>query len=67
MRKELPRPKSHFMKVKCQDCGNEQPVFNKSQTLVTCLVCGATLSKPDGGLTNIKGEIIGTLDSEKSI
>jgi ribosomal protein S27E len=42
-------------------------VFDKSQTLVTCLVCGATLSKPDGGLTNIKGEFIGLLDSEKTI
>jgi small subunit ribosomal protein S27e len=64
MHKELRRPRSRFLKVKCQDCGNEQPVFNKSQTLVTCLVCGASLSKPDGGKAEIKGEVLGVLDKE---
>lgn len=59
----LPKPKSKFLKVKCQDCGNEQTVYNKCQTLVTCLVCGATLSKPTGGSADIKGEIIAILDS----
>jgi len=63
MSKELPKPKSRFIKVKCHDCGNEQPIFNKSQIVVTCLVCGASLSKPTGGKTEIKGEILGILDS----
>ena len=65
MKKEFPpKTKSHFLKVKCRDCGNEQPVFNKSQTVVTCLVCGASLLKPTGGLTEIKGEQLEVLDSE---
>ncbi len=63
MKNELPVTKTRFLKVKCLDCGNEQAVFNKCQTLVTCLVCGASLSKPTGGKTEIKGEIIGRLDN----
>ena len=64
MRKELPRPKSRFLKVKCQDCGNEQALYNKGQNIITCLVCGASLSKPTGGKAEIKGEVIGVLDNE---
>jgi small subunit ribosomal protein S27e len=63
MRREIPpKSESHFVKVKCFDCGNEQPVFNKCQTVVTCLVCGSSLSKPTGGIAEIKGEKLETLD-----
>jgi small subunit ribosomal protein S27e len=65
MRKELYKPNSRFLKVKCQDCGNEQSVFNKCQQVVTCLVCGASLSKPTGGKAEIKGEILGVMDTEQ--
>lgn len=50
-----------FVKVKCQDCSNEQIIFNKAATMVTCQVCGATLSTPSGGKAQIKGEIVGVL------
>lgn len=56
--------KSIYLRIKCKDCGNEQPVFNKCQTVVTCLVCGASLSKPSGGCAEIKGEKLGVLDRE---
>lgn len=65
MKKEFPpRIQSRYIKLKCQDCGNEQPVFNKCQTIVTCLVCGASLSKPGGGIAEIKGDKLEVLDSE---
>lgn len=38
-------PKSKFLKVKCEDCGSEQTVFNKPAMEVNCLVCGKTLMK----------------------
>ena len=60
----LPETKSQYLKVKCRDCGNEQPVFSKCQTVVTCLVCGASLSKPTGGNAEIKGEVFNILDNE---
>jgi len=56
--------RSRYLKVKCLDCGNEQPVFNKCTTVVTCLVCGASLSKQTGGKAEIKGEILGVLDNK---
>lgn len=40
---KIPSPKSKFINVKCQDCGNEQITFNKPATHVKCNVCGATL------------------------
>ncbi len=64
MQNELPKSKSRFLKIKCQDCGNEQPVFNKCQSVVTCLVCGASLSKPTGGKAEIKGAFLSVLDNK---
>ena len=52
-------PRSKFLKVKCRDCGNEQAVFDRAATAVTCLVCGAALAEPSGGLATIKGEVLG--------
>ena len=56
------RESGRFVKIKCQDCSNEQIVFNKAATVVTCQVCGATLSTPSGGKAQIKGEVIGVLE-----
>ncbi|MFA6710880.1 MAG: 30S ribosomal protein S27e [Candidatus Methanomethylophilaceae archaeon] len=47
-----------FIKIKCADCGNEQITFRKAATPVTCHVCGATLVKPQGGVGEIKGEVL---------
>ncbi len=55
-------PISKFIKIKCQDCGNEQIVFNKPATAIECLVCGKTLIKPKGGFGDIKGEILEELE-----
>ncbi|MCX6815993.1 MAG: 30S ribosomal protein S27e [Candidatus Aenigmarchaeota archaeon] len=40
------------MKVKCK-CRNEQVIFNKASMVVKCLVCGAVLAEPTGGLARI--------------
>ncbi|MFQ6107264.1 MAG: 30S ribosomal protein S27e [Thermoplasmata archaeon] len=55
---ELPGPKSQFLQVRCPDCGNEQVVFSHAATVVTCLVCGATIVRPRGGKAEIRGEIV---------
>ena len=55
---ELAKPKSHFLQVRCPDCGNEQIVFDRAATVVTCLVCGATMVRPSGGKAEIKGEVV---------
>jgi len=48
-------PESKFLKVKCK-CRNEQIIFNKASMVVKCLVCGAVLAEPTGGLAKIKSE-----------
>jgi len=54
-------PKSRFVKVKCPDCTNVQVVFDRCSTTVTCIACGATLAKPQGGKAQIRGEILEVL------
>jgi small subunit ribosomal protein S27e len=56
---DIPSPKSKFITVKCQDCGNEQTTFNKPATHVKCHVCGATLVKPTGGKGEVRGQLLG--------
>lgn len=50
---------SAFLKVKCSDCGNEQIIFNKAASTISCLVCGATVATPTGGKASVKGEVVG--------
>ncbi len=53
---------SKFLRVKCNDCENEQIVFDHASTSVKCNVCGSTLVEPRGGKAGIKGEIIEVLE-----
>ena len=49
---------SKFIKVRCKDCENEQVLYNKASTVVSCHICGSKLAVPSGGKANIKGEIL---------
>jgi small subunit ribosomal protein S27e len=53
--------RSKFLKVRCRDCGNEQVIYDRAATLVSCLVCGATLAEPTGGKADIKAEVVEVL------
>ena len=44
-----------FMKVSCKDCGNESILFSSATTVISCDVCGATLTNPSGGKANLVG------------
>ncbi len=54
----VPDRTKDFIRVRCPDCGNEQMLFSKSNTVILCLVCGTTLAKPTGGRCKIEGEVI---------
>jgi small subunit ribosomal protein S27e len=58
--KERPRP--GFVKVKCPDCQNEQPVFTKANIAPQCSICGATLATPTGGKAALRAEVVGELE-----
>ncbi len=55
-------PRSRFLKVKCNDCENEQIIFGSASTPVSCLVCGRTLAEPAGGKALIKSQIVEVLE-----
>lgn len=55
------KTKSKFLEVICQKCKNEQIIFNKPVTKITCLVCENILAEPSGGIPKIKAKIIKVL------
>jgi len=57
----IPRPKSVFIKVKCDSCESEQEIFSHAKTKVYCKSCGALLAEPTGGKAKINGKIVAFL------
>ncbi len=53
---------SAFIKVRCKDCENEQVLFNKASTAVSCHICGSKLAVPSGGKSIIKGEVLEVIE-----
>ncbi len=52
-----------FYLLACDECGNEQIVFGKASSTVSCAVCGATLATPTGGEAELYGEIVETVEA----
>jgi len=46
---------ANFLKVSCRDCSNESTVFSRATTVISCTVCGATLTNPSGGKAQLVG------------
>ena len=53
---------SRFIKVRCKDCENEQVLFNKASTIVSCHICGSKLAIPAGGKAKIKAEVLEVIE-----
>ncbi len=53
--------KPHFLKVRCNGCGNEQVVFSHASSAVKCSVCGKTLAAPRGGKAEIRAVVLGVV------
>lgn len=58
----IPTPRSKFLQVTCNECGNSQIVFDSAKIIVKCNVCGAVLAKPTGGKALILGKRERTLE-----
>jgi small subunit ribosomal protein S27e len=58
----LANPTSKFIKVRCTKCKNEQTIFGKASTKVTCNVCGKELALPLAGKAKIKSRIVEVLE-----
>lgn len=58
----LKEPCSKFIKVRCPKCKNEQIVFGKINSHVSCLVCGKKIAEPTGGKSKIKARVLEVLE-----
>lgn len=56
------KTKSRFLKVKCNDCGNEQVIFGCAASEIKCIVCDKIIAVSTGGKTLVKTEILEVLD-----
>ena len=64
MVKKARKTTSRFLKVKCNDCGNEQVIFGAAGSDIKCLVCDKVIAKSTGGKTEVKTQIISVLDKD---
>ncbi|MEN2974122.1 MAG: 30S ribosomal protein S27e [Candidatus Caldarchaeales archaeon] len=56
--KLIPKPRSAFLLVQCNECGHKQVVFDCAKSEVPCQVCGAVIAKPKGGKAEILGKVV---------
>ncbi len=45
--------RSNFLKVICNDCQNEDIIFDRASTVIRCKSCEATIVTPKGGRANL--------------
>jgi small subunit ribosomal protein S27e len=45
----------NFISVACRDCSTETTIFDRSVNVISCGVCGATLTRPAGGKASLVG------------
>ncbi len=58
--------KKKFVRIKCEDCENEQVTFRHVSSEVECMVCGAPLAEPTGGYSKFNGEIVEELETSET-
>ncbi len=44
-----------FLKISCKDCGSESVIYSRATSVISCNVCGATLTIPSGGKADLVG------------
>jgi len=54
--------KSKFLKVRCNNCKNEQKIFEKVSNKVYCLGCSNIIAEPTGGKAKINARILEILE-----
>ncbi|MDD5163909.1 MAG: 30S ribosomal protein S27e [Candidatus ainarchaeum sp.] len=61
-KKLIPMPRTKFLKIKCNGCGNEQIVFSAPASTVKCLACNQTLAESTGGKIRPIAKIVKELE-----
>lgn len=55
-------PQGKFIRVRCQECKNEQVIYGKASMDITCLVCQQPLAKATGGKAQVDTQVLEVLD-----
>jgi len=58
----IPKPRSAFLSVQCDKCGEKAVVFSHTTTNINCKSCGELLAEKSGSLAIINGKVLGALD-----
>jgi small subunit ribosomal protein S27e len=53
---------SKFIRVRCNQCKNEQVIFGKTATKVECVVCNSDLANSAGGKAKINARVLEVLE-----
>jgi small subunit ribosomal protein S27e len=53
-----------FLRVECEECGNQQTIFSRAASEVECLVCSTVIADPKGGKPELNGKVVETLSPE---
>ncbi|MFH1587975.1 MAG: 30S ribosomal protein S27e [Candidatus Diapherotrites archaeon] len=57
-KKLIKKPKSKFLKIKCDKCSSTQTTFSAASTKVKCFKCSSMLAEPSGSKAGINGKIL---------
>ena len=58
----IPKPRSAFLSVQCEKCGEKAVVFSHTTTNINCKSCGEILAESSGSLAKITGKVLGAVD-----
>lgn len=58
----IPKPRSNFISIQCEKCGNKAVVFSHTTSEIKCSGCGEVLATSSGSKALIAGKILGALD-----
>jgi small subunit ribosomal protein S27e len=58
----IPKPRSAFLSVQCEKCGEKAVVFSHTTMDIACKSCGELLAEKSGSLAIISGKVLGALD-----
>ncbi|MEO9321044.1 MAG: 30S ribosomal protein S27e [Nitrososphaera sp.] len=65
MRREIisiPKPRSNFVNVQCEKCGEQAIIFTHTTQDIPCKKCGEPLAQRSGSKALIFGKVLGSLD-----
>lgn len=61
-RVSIPRSKSTFILIQCENCGNERVIFSNSAMDIKCEKCNEIIVKSTGGKSKISGSQVRRVD-----